>query len=363
MEFANKMRTALIEQVGQERFELWFGEDARFETNGARLRVLTDTAFRVDRLRKVFLRDIQSALVAIGMPECAVEFASRARPAADDSRPGCGTAGACESTPPQTESTPRLARPAPATHRAPHARLHAPSSKRRGRTFRSFNSLVAGQCNQLAIASTEMVMGQLGEVSPLVIHGPTGVGKTHLLEAVWCQARKQHRRSRVLYLSAEQFTTYFLEALKGNGLPSFRRKYRQADLLLIDDIQFFAGKQATLVELTYTIDELARQGRQLVLTADRPPLELSALGKELAARLQGGLVCGMKSLDHETMERLCKRWAVERRIVNGWQRASACRIADAGRRAAAFRRLTSSAGHQPGVGPADHVADGQLCHS
>ena len=120
----------------------------------------------------------------------------------------------------------------------------------------------------------------------------------------------------MVYLSAEQFTTYFVEALRGDGLPNFRRTYRQADVLIIDDIQFFQGKQATLVELAYTIDELSRDHRQLVLTADRPPAQLATcVGRDIANRLSGGLVCAMKPIDQKTMESISQRWSSDRKLM------------------------------------------------
>ena len=133
-----------------------------------------------------------------------------------------------------------------------------------------------------------------------MIHGPTGTGKTHLLEGIWIAAKKAQPALHAVYLSAEQFTTYFLEALHGSGLPNFRRKYRGVELLIVDDLHFFAGKRATLIELLHTIDTLQREGRQLVFAADRAPGALSELGPELVARLQGGLCCAVETPDYET---------------------------------------------------------------
>jgi chromosomal replication initiator protein len=110
-------------------------------------------------------------------------------------------------------------------------------------------------------------------------------------------------------LSAEQFTCHFLEALQGSGLPNFRRKCRDVDWLAIDDIQFFAGKRATLIEFQHTLDALSRQGRQVVVAADRAPVELTMLGAELATRLGGGLVCGIESADYETRLGIARQFA------------------------------------------------------
>jgi chromosomal replication initiator protein len=118
--------------------------------------------------------------------------------------------------------------------------------------------------------------------------------------------------AQAVYLSAEQFTSLFLEALHGGtGLPSFRRKYRGVGLLLIDDVQFFAGKKATVLELLHTIDTLTREGRQLVLAADRAPAELTDLGPELINRLQGGLVCRIDPPDYETRLGIVRQMAIQ----------------------------------------------------
>ena len=136
--------------------------------------------------------------------------------------------------------------------------------------------------------------------SPLTLVGPAGCGKTHLLEGIWRQVCMGGTLRRVIYLSAEQFTNQFLEVLKHSGTPNFRRKYRDVELLLIDDVQFSASKQATLLELVHTVDTLLRDGRQLVFAADRPPGELRTLGPELVARLYGGLVCDLQPADAPT---------------------------------------------------------------
>ena len=168
------------------------------------------------------------------------------------------------------------------------------------RRFASLETFVAGDTNRLAIASAEMVVRQPGQLTPLMFHGPTSVGKTHLLEGIWTAARKKHQRLTAVYLSAEQFTSHFLEALRGSGLPSFRRKYRGVGVLIIDDLQFFVGKRATQVELLHTVDTFLREGRQLVFAADRSPAELAELGPELTTRLTSGLVCRIEPPDYAT---------------------------------------------------------------
>jgi chromosomal replication initiator protein len=135
-----------------------------------------------------------------------------------------------------------------------------------------------------------MVVQQPGRCSPLFVYGPTSVGKTRLLEAIYAGVRQRHRLAAV-FLTAEQFTAEFLAALHGAGMPSFRSKFRTIDLLVLDDLQFLCGKQHTLRELLHTLDHLHRTGKQVVCAADRPPAELRELGTELRTRLQGGVLC------------------------------------------------------------------------
>ena len=198
-----------------------------------------------------------------------------------------------------------VAQPPSAVSEAPHGRRRtcrvveddaAPPRRR----FASLETFVAGEANRLAIASAEMVVRQPGQLTPLMFHGPTSVGKTHLLEGIWTAARKTHQRLTAVYLSAEQFTSHFLEALRGSGLPSFRRKYRGVGVLILDDLQFFVGKRATQIELLHTVDTFLREGRQLVFAADRSPADLAELGPELTTRLTSGLVCRIEPPDHAT---------------------------------------------------------------
>ena len=140
-----------------------------------------------------------------------------------------------------------------------------------------------GEENQLAAIAVKEVFADPGKFSPLMIHGPTGSGKSHLLQWIVSNARNRRGFRRCIYLSAEQFTSYFLAGLRGGkSLPMFRENYRGLDLLAIDDIQFFEKKNATLNEFQYTIDNLIRNGKQVILSSDRPPFEINEFGNELS---------------------------------------------------------------------------------
>jgi len=182
------------------------------------------------------------------------------------------------------------------------------------RHWSSLPEFIPGEANCLAFSAAQTAAERPGEYSPLTLVGPPGSGKTHLLEGIWRQVRERRTLQRVIYLTAEQFTNHFLEALRQSGTPSFRRKYRDVELLLIDDVQFFAGKQSTLVELVHTIDTLVRDGRQVVCSSDRPPAELRALGPELVTRLQGGLVCTLQPADFATRLGILRQIAQRQRV-------------------------------------------------
>ncbi len=178
---------------------------------------------------------------------------------------------------------------------------------RRGRRFASLRDFIVGPCNQLAFAAAETVIQHLGEYSPLTIYGPTGTGKTHLLEGVWSAVRQRHRHLPALYLSAEQFTSAFIDAVKGGGVAALRMKYRGVRLLILDDLQFFRGKRQTQIELLYTVDALLKNGSQVICAADRSPQELGELGSELISRLQSGMVCRLDPPDAAMrMEIVCR---------------------------------------------------------
>ncbi|MCE9603551.1 MAG: hypothetical protein K8U03_01460 [Planctomycetia bacterium] len=203
--------------------------------------------------------------------------------------------------------------PSPSTDHAV-ANIATPAKPQRPtapRRLAQFDEFVVGSSNRLAYASTLGCAERLGSISPLVVHGPTGVGKTHLLEAMIADVRRRHPDAQTALLSAEQFTTSFLDSLHGTGLPSFRRKFRGLHLLIIDDLQFLAGKRATLVELVHTFDAIQHDGRQIVFAADRPPADLGFLGPELRNRIAGGLVVGIETPDMQTRLGITGRMAAK----------------------------------------------------
>jgi chromosomal replication initiator protein len=305
-EVVSRIRARLVAQLGEDRFELWFGSGSALHWTGDSLMIVVDTAFRVDRLRKRLMKEIERVLRQEMGGDVRVTFgvdSSLNRPALPAAKGPIRVRQSSHSNAPSTVA------------RAVESRGSDGWTRRseRSRRFSHLETLVPGDCNRMALGAANLVVDGPGQINPLFIHGPSGVGKTHLLEGIWNRVRQRGGR-RIIYLTAEQFTTYFLQALRGSGLPSFRQKYRAVDLLILDDVQFFAGKQATITELLHTLDALLRDSRQVVLAADRPPAELTMLGAELPARFSGGLVCTMSPLDTETRRAMLELLARRREL-------------------------------------------------
>jgi chromosomal replication initiator protein len=179
----------------------------------------------------------------------------------------------------------------------------APAAARLGRVLGlqerfTFDSFVAGPSNEFAFAVARRVAAWSdGHFNPVVFHGPYGFGKTHLLNAVAWEAMKNAPEKRVVYLTAEKFTSTFVRALQDRQTAAFKDELRNADLLLIDDVHFVAGKTSTQEELFHTLIALVEDGRRVVMSADRLPTEISEMEPRLRSHLQAGLVCGIEPAD------------------------------------------------------------------
>ena len=162
----------------------------------------------------------------------------------------------------------------------------------------SCETFVPGPSNEFAFAVARRVASWAdGHFNPVLFHGPYGFGKTHLLNALAWEAMQTGEAKRVVYLTAERFTSTFVRAIQDRQTAAFKAELRNADLLLIDDVHFVAGKQNTQEELFHTLIALIEDGRRVVLTADRSPSDLSEMEPRLRSHLQSGLVCGIEPAD------------------------------------------------------------------
>ncbi len=178
-------------------------------------------------------------------------------------------------------------------------------------TFRTF---IVGPGNQLAHAAAQGAADKPGETyNPLFLYGGVGLGKTHLLHAIGHAVIDQGLR--VVYVSSEQFTNEFVNAIRANRNEEFRSKYRSVDVLLIDDIQFIAGKEGTQEEFFHTFNDLHSQGRQIVLTSDRSPKLINLLEDRLRSRFEWGLIADVTPPDYETRLAILRAKAEEQGAV------------------------------------------------
>ena len=166
----------------------------------------------------------------------------------------------------------------------------------------TFETFVIGKSNELAAAAAYAVAESPGKsYNPLFIYGPTGLGKTHLMQAIAHRVSARNPGTRVLYVQAEQFINEVIEAIQGKSMPDLRRRYRMAaDLFLVDDAHFLAGKETTQEEFFHTFNAFYEAKKQIVLTSDRPPNEIPGLEARLVSRFEWGMVAdiGQPDLEH-----------------------------------------------------------------
>ena len=174
----------------------------------------------------------------------------------------------------------------------------------------TFDSFIVGASNKFAYAAANAVANDPGgKYNPLFIHGNSGLGKTHLLNAIAHQVKLTHPEANIVYTRGESFTNELVKYIGQKSTEAFHDKYRSADILLVDDVQFIAGKDSTQEEFFHTFNALYQAGNQIVLTSDRPPKEIALLEDRLRNRFEWGLMADIQSPDLETRMAIIKRKA------------------------------------------------------
>jgi len=315
---------ALRDEIGEQNFQHWFHKRTRFQICGDRFIVYVANPFILNWLIKRFRSALNHAAQLVLGPSASSQLevdASLLDTAETSTNPEIAVVDEKNAKKEHVSSTPGpssnrkrsgAATASPSEFDRPGS-LTLPQNRRK---FRSFDSFVTGECNDLAVLASRQVSAAPGErYNPLFIHGGTGTGKTHLLEAIYTEARRQHPTKNVMYLTSEAFTNYFTSALTSRTVPSFRQRFRNVDVLLIDNIEFLDNKRATQEEFLHTIVQVIDHGGQVVVSSDRHPRMLTKHREELTTRFVSGLVCRIEAPDEATRHKLVRAMVASTKAV------------------------------------------------
>lgn len=318
------LEEAIVQRIGSARYKQWFVGHTNFKVEADQLIVGVPNLYYQEWMSKTFLADVQEVardilgesitvkfridpqLFRAGREEQeAVEKEQRAaqphktenatdegtKPTADTGQKPRGAA--------ETKSPRLFDDEPPSRETRQHPAGQRPAKPRR--TWRNLADFVVGKSNRVVFAAAQSVVEEPGQgANPLVIHGPVGTGKTHLLEGIYLGLRKQWPEFRTIFISAEDFTNRFIQSMRHGKLSNFRRQFRECDALLLDNLQFLAKKTRTVEEFLHTFDALQADGKQVVVTSDCHPRLTEDFPPEVIDRLLGGAVWGLQPPDPAT---------------------------------------------------------------
>ena len=280
----NQLLARIEQTIDRTDYETWFAPTRFLARRGDTIDVGIPTQKHVDAVRDRFGSHVRELLNELSSPErVQVHFVVEA---ADDDLPMLAVAPVRDELPSSTFN-PRY----------------------------SFSTFVVGSSNQLAYAaSLSIAENPSGSFNPLFIYGGAGLGKTHLIQAIGQKIREKDAKKKVVYMSADSFVTDLITSIRYDKMAAFRERYRTLDALLLDDIQFLAGKERTQEEFFHTFNALYENQRQIVFTSDAPPKDIPTLEERLRSRFEWGLIADIQPPDLETKVAILRKKAEERKI-------------------------------------------------
>ncbi len=288
--------------LSRANFSTWFKNTAILSSEDGHVVVAVPNIFTKQWLEKKYHADIKAALEKVHNEVHSVEYK------VSSASPALATAGAAVGAVPGGRPAVRVR--AEGSPRSYSSRLEgvqtalptaAPDTNPNLNSRYTFDTFVVGSSNELAYAACQAVAKAPGtKYNPLFLYGGVGLGKTHLMQAVGNEIIRRDQTKRIEYVTSESFTNEFISSLSRKKNESFVDKYRQVDVLIIDDMQFLAGKEKTQDEFFHTFNALHQANKQIIISSDRPPQELTTLEERLRSRFAMGMIADVQAPDLET---------------------------------------------------------------
>lgn len=302
--------------VTGQAFKTWFEPIVPAFLDGATLTIQVPSQFFYEWIEEHFYGVVRRAIVQVLGEKARLVYDVVANPALELPGDRVVTLPARPASSASNDVEPRRSGPvfSPPSSTSPNSSaLDAPLVGTSLNARYTFENFVKGESNQLAYAAARAVADNPGgtRFNPLVVYGGVGLGKTHLAQAIGHAVLERDRACRVVYTTSERFTYEFVNAIQHNRQQEFTNEYRTVDVLIVDDIQFFADKEKTQDNFFHTFNALYQAGRQIVLTSDRPPKQLAGLDDRLISRFQWGLTTDVQPPDLETRIAILQKMSAE----------------------------------------------------
>lgn len=273
--------STLRENISEQGYNTWFSETKPIFWTEDQIQIKVPTQFISDYLNKNYSEMVSEIFLNIYKSKCNIKFTSKN---------------------PKIENSPSINNTIKKDSKLDYQTRLNPNY--------NFDEFVIGTNNKFAHSASLAIAESPGNTyNPLFLYGDSGMGKTHLMQSIGNFVIQEHFGKKVFYITTEEFTNEMIDAIRNNSMPKFRNKFRNFDVLLIDDIHFLSKKEGTQEEFFHTFNALYEKKKQIVLTSDRPPKDISDLEQRLVTRFEWGLLADLKTPDFETRVAILKKKA------------------------------------------------------